>query len=277
MIEKYEKNNFSLKEYFFKRFIRLYIVLIPVLILSFFLGNIYLSNKSEYLSFKTFIGNLLYLQTIYVEVFADNTPLWSLAYEAWYYILFPVLFFLIKGKNKIFNLLILICIIIILWPNNQILLYFFIWLIGVFIFKYKKQVLPFRISFLLFIFIFLTYRIITIPSFSFYIPQSFIGDFILAISVGLLINSLKFYNKICCFSFNKKMADFSYTLYLIHVPILYFLLTFIPKSKKFDFLHILIFLFIICFIYIFAYFFAYLTEFKTKTMFNYIWKRVNNV
>jgi peptidoglycan/LPS O-acetylase OafA/YrhL len=41
----------------------------------------------------TFIGNLLFLQTIVTPVFGSNRPLWSLAYEAWYYLAFPLLAF----------------------------------------------------------------------------------------------------------------------------------------------------------------------------------------
>jgi peptidoglycan/LPS O-acetylase OafA/YrhL len=40
---------------------------------------------------RVFLGNLFFLQTIISPVFGSNTPLWSLSYEFWYYILFPAL------------------------------------------------------------------------------------------------------------------------------------------------------------------------------------------
>ncbi|HKB57443.1 MAG TPA: acyltransferase family protein, partial [Lacunisphaera sp.] len=36
-------------------------------------------------------GNLLFLQGVLVPTFGSNSPLWSLANEAWYYFLFPLL------------------------------------------------------------------------------------------------------------------------------------------------------------------------------------------
>ena len=41
-------------------------------------------------SWQTALGNLLFLQTVAVPVYGSNGPLWSLANEAWYYLLFPL-------------------------------------------------------------------------------------------------------------------------------------------------------------------------------------------
>jgi peptidoglycan/LPS O-acetylase OafA/YrhL len=41
-------------------------------------------------SITTFIGNLTFLQTIYVPVFGTNGPMWSLTNEFWYYVIFPL-------------------------------------------------------------------------------------------------------------------------------------------------------------------------------------------
>jgi len=38
----------------------------------------------------TWLGNLLFLQTVAVPVYGSNSPLWSLACEFWYYVLFPL-------------------------------------------------------------------------------------------------------------------------------------------------------------------------------------------
>jgi peptidoglycan/LPS O-acetylase OafA/YrhL len=43
---------------------------------------------AEHLGFSTFVGNLLQLQTIVVSSLGSNGPLWSLANEWWYYVLF---------------------------------------------------------------------------------------------------------------------------------------------------------------------------------------------
>jgi peptidoglycan/LPS O-acetylase OafA/YrhL len=41
-------------------------------------------------SLTTFLGNLAFLQTIYVPTFGSNGPMWSLANEFWYYVIFPL-------------------------------------------------------------------------------------------------------------------------------------------------------------------------------------------
>lgn len=37
-----------------------------------------------------FLGNAVFLQEILVLAFGSNGPLWSISYEFWYYILFPI-------------------------------------------------------------------------------------------------------------------------------------------------------------------------------------------
>ena len=91
------------------RFSRIYAVLIPALIVGFILDwvgveffnassiythpdefytNTFGDNIATHLNFDTFVGNLLQLQTIVVSALGSNGPLWSLANEWWYYVLF---------------------------------------------------------------------------------------------------------------------------------------------------------------------------------------------
>lgn len=44
------------------------------------------------------LGNLAFLQKLAVPVLGSNGPLWSLAYEFWYYIFFPALFLAARGR-----------------------------------------------------------------------------------------------------------------------------------------------------------------------------------
>jgi len=101
-------NTWSWRNYAINRATRLYVVLIPGLVLglvwdsigsSLLEGNgIYKSPIAglgpaiplENLTLKNFIGNLFYLQTIMCPTFGSNGPLWSLTNEFWYYVLFPL-------------------------------------------------------------------------------------------------------------------------------------------------------------------------------------------
>lgn len=148
--------NFSVAKYLITRLTRLWTVLLPALLLTAIVDFILQKQipgaltgqfravwhsgpkgSSDYsLSFLTLIGNLGFLQTIFVPVYGSNGPLWSLANEFWYYICFP-LGIIAGGLNvayahvryRVLALCVLIVTIGIL--PGDILLGFGIWLGGV--------------------------------------------------------------------------------------------------------------------------------------------------
>ena len=54
---------------------------------------------AETLTWPIGLGNLAFLQTIFVSRLGSNGPLWSVAYEFWYYIWFPALLLVIKRRR----------------------------------------------------------------------------------------------------------------------------------------------------------------------------------
>lgn len=107
----YISGRWSWREYAINRLSRLYVVLIPGLLLGLLwdkLGIALFPATGLYsrpleafggtiaqsqIGIGTFIGNLFFLQTILCPTFGSNGPLWSLANEFWYYVLFPVALF----------------------------------------------------------------------------------------------------------------------------------------------------------------------------------------
>lgn len=102
---------FRWQPYLLRRLTRLWIVVIPVLVLTLILDSIgiqllgapgydgryydlYASGPrapvGSDLSLTTFLGNVAFLQTILVPIYGSNAPLWSLANEFWYYLIFPL-------------------------------------------------------------------------------------------------------------------------------------------------------------------------------------------
>lgn len=98
----------SLSAYLNNRCSRLYVVLVPCLLLTLFWDSattvvssespsnndtataiITDSEAAQRLGAATFVGNLFFLQTILVKTYGSNTALWSLANEFWYYVIFP--------------------------------------------------------------------------------------------------------------------------------------------------------------------------------------------
>lgn len=102
---------FSLRSYAIGRLTRLWVVLILALLLTAGIDHVLHTSAPEVLSgayagvwnhgpqpggdysasAAVFLGNLFFLQQIFLPVFGSNDPLWSLAYEFWYYAAFPLL------------------------------------------------------------------------------------------------------------------------------------------------------------------------------------------
>ena len=104
-------NKFSWRKYIVTRLTRLWLVLGPAIALTIFLQlvgqvlspdayagrfhDIWMSGPNLELAqvplVVSALGNLLFVQTIAIPAMATNGPLWSLAFEFWYYSLFPLM------------------------------------------------------------------------------------------------------------------------------------------------------------------------------------------
>jgi peptidoglycan/LPS O-acetylase OafA/YrhL len=152
IISRWLSGNWSWRDYAIDRSSRLYVVLIPALLLgwvwdkagsSIFASTGLYSQPLE--GFGTaiaqnrvtpgiFLGNLLFLQTIVCPTFGSNGPLWSLANEFWYYILFPIA--LAAGMAWRVNstrraiLLTILAVFLAIFLGSEILVGFLIWLAG---------------------------------------------------------------------------------------------------------------------------------------------------
>lgn len=87
-------SNKSFRHYFTARFLRIYIPLFFVFIIS-YLSFSYNAGALVNVDLKTLLGNIFMLQdwgfsrpNVIVEAYMDNGPLWSLSYEWWFYMLY---------------------------------------------------------------------------------------------------------------------------------------------------------------------------------------------
>ncbi len=95
LAERTLNGSFDLGSYVIDRLSRIYVPLIPAL--GFSAVVVWIDGGS--VSFKEFLGNLLGLQEMFCDNFADNEPLWSLAYEFWFYILGGAIATLLTAKR----------------------------------------------------------------------------------------------------------------------------------------------------------------------------------
>jgi peptidoglycan/LPS O-acetylase OafA/YrhL len=161
VLSRRASGNWSWHEYTIDRSSRLYVVLIPALLLGWLwdrAGSSIFASTGLYsqplVGFGTavaqnrltpgiFIGNLFFLQTIVCPTFGSNGPLWSLANEFWYYMLFPVV--LATGMAWRANstlraiLLAILAICLAIFLGSEISMGFLIWLAGtVLVFAYSN-------------------------------------------------------------------------------------------------------------------------------------------
>lgn len=153
VVQRIEALQWSWTDYAITRMTRLWIVLIPALLLtalwdnmgmaltgsSFYSGQMIgryamgpADDPTQY-TIGTLFGNLAFLQGIAVPTFGSNAPLWSLAYEFWYYLIFPLLFcaLMVKARLNFRVGAILLALGICYVLPGIILRYGFIWLFGV--------------------------------------------------------------------------------------------------------------------------------------------------
>lgn len=168
--DAHQKNNWSWKHYLLNRLSRLWMVLIPGLILGAFwdqLGlhlnpqfDIYTGaikhlvyfNPQGHLGLDVFLGNLFFLQTIFFPTYGTNGALWSLSNEFWYYIIFPCLYIAYQVRAAFSKRLIFFFIGMLLLSAFQFFSldvathprdYFFIWMFGGLALFLSRQALSF--------------------------------------------------------------------------------------------------------------------------------------
>lgn len=110
VLDSMAAGRWSWRHFLLRRLTRLWVVLIPVLLITTALdatgmhllgaeGTIYsgklvdLSSSTaarETLTIKVFLGNLFFIQEMRAPVYGTNSALWSLGYEFWCYLLFPL-------------------------------------------------------------------------------------------------------------------------------------------------------------------------------------------
>lgn len=119
VIRAHRAGRWSWRSYFLARGCRLYVVLLPALVLgaladwtgmhlpgSWIIYSGHSGLQTEAVNVFTrltptvFLGNSLFLEMIWVPTLGTNGPLWSLVCEFWYYIAFPVLVLLLSKRTQ---------------------------------------------------------------------------------------------------------------------------------------------------------------------------------
>ncbi|MGN6291497.1 MAG: acyltransferase family protein [Chitinophagaceae bacterium] len=240
-----DTGTFSLDGYFWRRAKRIVPPVIFALMLTFFCdriveqisASIYTrttpidlinSNISFDHDLTTLIGNLLFVQETYVPVFGSNGPLWSLKYEWWFYIIYPIL--LVANKKNVVYSLLLIAVLSALslvgWSwgiklLDDVLAYLICWWLGCFC----ADIYVGRIKIPVWMFYLAGCCLFAIPlNTKLFLNSNILKDVIISIGFWGVLSILLEYSKrgahFGLLTRMKVLGDFSYSLYVIHVPLL---------------------------------------------------------
>jgi peptidoglycan/LPS O-acetylase OafA/YrhL len=285
VFRQWERRQWSWRLYLTHRLLRLWIVLLPALILGglidviglhFHLNNpLYFGeianhmsgNVASTLNARTFFGNLFFLQGIVVPTFGSNSPLWSLANEFWYYILFPCGWVALRSGMPTMHRVFSGCLFLVaaFLAGKNIMPLFPVWLLGSILAALPRATIriPSRILaactyVLLFFFLAKAHFI-----------SGIVSDYILGAATFLFLWAmLSAHSPVpnaLWVTFSRTTARFSYTLYLVHVPFLFFFTAITEGDARWtpNIRHIAAGTGCLCLTIVYAFLIASLTEFRT--------------
>jgi peptidoglycan/LPS O-acetylase OafA/YrhL len=227
------------KKYFTDRLIRMYVVFLPALLLGFILDTIRCSSLGDCFQttpfeIETVLGNIFFLHTIAVPIFTSNVALWSLANELWYYLLFPLL--LLPLIFKIHNIIRIISVVLILMISYtfmpQIIQLFPLWILGAVI---RLVPPPIFLKKKIFLGLFYIFFFLSIGYSNIY--HTLLGNYLVGIAFSLLILFHSVSTVINFRSIKRPatfLANISFSLYAIHLPIMFLLLALFQHITPFN-------------------------------------------
>jgi len=252
-----KRRQWSTKAYLLKRLTRLWIVLIPALLLTALVdsigihwlhdtsavysnmlkagfGCIWCSDSIQH-AIYTFAGNMFFLQGILVPCFGSNGPLWSLSYEFWYYMMFPLLLASLLRPTKMLRRAgaIIALVALLVFCGEDISLYFLIWIMGALTslfairipWSFARWIAP---SMCVLFAAFNLYAVVH--------PYNLIAsDFTTGVFFSLILWLLLHYDQPARESLYRKifqrLSAMSYTLYAVHYPIVLLLSTWLVSKS----------------------------------------------
>ncbi|XYJ08506.1 acyltransferase family protein [Telluria sp. B2] len=232
----------ALQHYAVDRVSRLWVVLVPTFVVALLAGvavgvvdpaRVSFSADNPY-SVSAFIGNMFGLQTILVPSFGENFPLWSLANETWYYVLFPLLVLVFRGRSIAWRASALLAIgVIVQLVTPEIILYFSIWLLGVAFSRVKIEAGP-VLRWVLLILAAGSAVLIRLKGTNEFNLESYPQFLMFSLLFGLFLSSMQFKRQPSSKldrldRTGKFFADFSFTLYVLHVPMIFVMVYLMPS------------------------------------------------
>ena len=241
-LDRVRIRSFSPKSYAIDRFTRIYVTAFPALLLTvaadqigrhFLPGAGYYDGTNILLadrvvggiqgdSFVDLIRNLLMLQPVHAGMLGSNKPLWSLSYEVWFYVWFGVSAFALQARRRSAALWIGLATLGLLLFHWTAIFYVAIWCFGAVAYQWSRwprSIVLALIAFALTLVVSMSSRAAgNIPN----VPLKW-TDLPVGIAFAWVValmkrRSYRVWNG--TEKFNQVLSNFSYSLYVIHYPLL---------------------------------------------------------
>ncbi len=259
ILKRHATQSWSWRDYAIDRLSRLYVVLIPGLLFGLLwdtLGSHHFASTGIYthplqnfgyaapaagLTAKDFVGNVFFLQTIVCKTFGSNAPLWSLASEFWYYVMFPVGlsagFAWARRSLRRASLLTLLAIAAAIFVGPSILIGFLVWMAGCALaLAYSRFKLGSRSSLGAYLLVSTILLATCLISARIGVPARFGNDLAVGSAFALfLFGVLQIDFRIehlYYLRFTHWCAGFSYSLYVLHFPLLLLLGAWLVSGER---------------------------------------------
>lgn len=233
-----------LRPYFIDRLTRIYVVLVPVLALTALLdgtgrrwfGDLGLYDMpplTDRYAPGLIVPNLLSLQGLWFDPLGSNVALWTLGMEVWFYVLFPLLLLpwlraYPRRLVRVLGLAAAILFLLSLPPGNYMPFGFCVWGLGVLARRLPRPLLRSKwLALILFLAVSVAIRLAVRDH---YMQNDFIRTVVDANEALLFANlllTLRFDEgpgfALARWRGHEALAGFSFTLYALHVPVLFWL------------------------------------------------------
>jgi peptidoglycan/LPS O-acetylase OafA/YrhL len=300
-LRAFQQHQWHWKRYLTHRLVRLWVVLLPALPLGVFwdiwqiklLARYHdpraaaaIAELSSHVSWKLAIANALFLQGQLFHTLGTNHPLWSLSYEFWYYLLFPLALCALWPRAYkpaaralwllAFALAFLFVAKVIGWEALQL---FPAWLIGAALHFAPRRKLP-KVPGWLAVTIFALFFEALLPLQQ---HHTYAVDMTIAAATGLLLWLLLSDLRLArehsiAVRAARRTAGFSYTLYLVHNPILVFLAVYAGDDSNWqpDLHHLTLGLGLLALIVAYSWLIWLATEARTDTVRRWVERMLPN-
>jgi len=263
VLDRTQSGRWSWRDYAVERLSRLWVVLIPSLVLTLLWDRLGMSMASAPDGFYAgaldslyhsgpaqpggavhnagvFLANVFFLQTVAAPTYGSNGPLWSLANEFWYYVIFPLGFIALTGRTaEIWRIgcaaaALALCLLL---PRAMVWLGL-VWLFGALVAVWHRRAGDGRRALhpwiaaglaLLFIATLAAVRLAATPGVA--------SDLVTGAAAALLVAALVHTDdrRMPGQPLVRALSDMSYTLYLFHFPLFAFLAVAVLGEQKLAF------------------------------------------